>query len=454
MNQVSVSLLTLTFCIYECSATSLNVLSLKENNEATIQQGSLLDNAIAAPSWQLVSFTNEPVIDSSMAAAQGIEDGLEGGRILKDRKGLYHMFPTERMRKGSGIGDGPQPSNLYTRLGHWTSKTPGTPGSWQRVGTIVESTRVYDGSDRKASLFAGMPVFDPADGDKGRWHFFYVAYCEAPMSSGPVAHQHAYVQFDGAIAHAVSEHPGEDGLDGPYTDMGFVLDPRVQGDQDLSWEGDQGDDAFFPYRLPSGKWVAFYGSALSRKQPFSNENKAFNHDWFVGLASFQFPEKSQTSSFLSQSKETLDAHADVATASSLGNSGAQWRKLREHAVNPVMMDAAVENPVVTKTQDGQWYIAVYYPFEPGVVAFSFSKDGLSWSKGTRVEMTPGATPCGPGGLFTALGLVPEPELGRGVYSIMFTGRSTSDQNSFENVCYARVRNVAEGPPNGIITPGE
>ena len=65
--------------------------------------------------------------------------------------------------------------------------------------------------------------------------------------------------------------PGREGFGGPYEDIGVVLQPGKASDK---WEGLQGVDSFFPYRV-GGRWYAFYGSAHTELRPMS---------WLVGLA--------------------------------------------------------------------------------------------------------------------------------------------------------------------------
>ncbi|CAK9112169.1 Uncharacterized protein SCF082_LOCUS52019, partial [Durusdinium trenchii] len=327
------------------------------------------------PRLQVRELALRPAIGEAEASHWGIQDGFEGGRFLKTDDGLYHCFPSERMRRGTGQGNGTLPSDLVMQIGHWASATA-RPGSWYRVGTLVRSTGLYNASGVHSSTWAGMPVYDD---DTRRWHLFYVGYRSAPMNGS-----HAYVQFGGVIVHAVSSVPGPGGLGGPYEETGVVLNETMPG-TNLSWEGDQGDDAFFPYRLRNGEWYGFFGSALSRKK-----TGGWNADWHVGLA----------------------------TAPRLAGP---WAK---RPGNPLRFDGAVENPVVTLTQDGEYYMAVYYPFA-GFVGFTWSRDGVTWSRGVHLNVTPHVDPpCG-GTPVTALGLVPEPQLGPGIFSLLFTGRGAS-----------------------------
>ena len=62
-----------------------------------------------------------------------------------------------------------------------------------------------------------MPSFD----DKEQlWHLFYVGYKSAPNNASGW-----FSNFDGRIYHAVSAVVGEEGIAGPYRDVGAVLEP-------------------------------------------------------------------------------------------------------------------------------------------------------------------------------------------------------------------------------------
>ncbi|HBY63956.1 MAG TPA: hypothetical protein DEH78_29385, partial [Solibacterales bacterium] len=62
------------------------------------------------------------------------------------------------------------------------------------------------------------------------------------------------------------------GIGGPYQDAGVVM---RRGPDSLGWEGLQGTDSFFPYRV-GDRWYAMYGSARTEKLPIEH--------WLVGLA--------------------------------------------------------------------------------------------------------------------------------------------------------------------------
>ena len=102
---------------------------------------------------------------------------------------------------------------------------------------------------------------------------------------------------------------------------------------------------------------------------------------------------------------------------------------------------APENPVVTTTTtDGKYYLAVYDALRGGedVIGLSFSSDGVTWRYSQILTVQPGDThPCG--AIRTPLGLVPETDLCKGCYSVLWTG-ITGD---FRPVCHAIIRNVNE-----------
>jgi hypothetical protein len=85
--------------------------------------------------------------------------------------------------------------------------------------------------------------------------------------------------------------------------------------------------------------------------------------------------------------------------------------------------------------------------ECDAIGLAWSPDGVTWSTNAtallRVQ-TGGHHPCGQ--IRTPLGLVSEPELCAGCYSVLWTGYSTlkgTDNNGFTPVCHAIVRQKNE-----------
>ena len=264
-----------------------------------------------------------PVLTINSTGSEGNKYGFEGGRVLK-LKGVYHLFTSEM------IGD---PHWVKMRLAHWVSKDRLL---WKRIGTLAESSGDFTGRDPRAALWSPLPVYDPKD---SRWNLFYVAYQAAPDTARQWLTNH-----EGRIWRAVSKTPGVDGIGGPYTDVGVILQRGKDSD---SWEGLQGTDSFFPYRVGNG-WYAFYGSAHTEKLPISL--------WQVGLAKAP----------------------DLA---------GPWARCTE--LNPLKVESRfVENPIVSELEDGT-YVAVYDTDQPNAIGYTFSMDGIHWSSGQHLVVQQG-----------------------------------------------------------------
>lgn len=281
-----------------------------------------------------------PILTVHSAGAQGNKYGFEGGRVLKI-KGTYHLFTSEMVA---------DPHWVKMRLGHWTSSDR---IHWKRLGTVAESSGDFTGKDQRAALWSPLPVYDPKE---ARWNLFYVAYEAAPDTT-----QQWLTNHEGRIWRAVSTTKGEEGIGGPYKDIGVVLQRGKDSDP---WEGLQGTDSFFPYPV-GDRWYAFYGSAHTEKLPLSL--------WQVGLA------KSQ----------------DLA---------GPWLRCTEF--NPLKVETRfIENPIVTELADGT-LVAVYDTDAPNAVGYTFSRDGIHWSPGQHLIVQEG-TGVWASEVRTPLGLIPE-----------------------------------------------
>jgi hypothetical protein len=292
----------------------------------------------------------KPVLTVRDSGAEDIKYGFEGGRVVKI-DGTYHLFTSEM------AGD---PHWVKMRLAHWTSTDR---LHWKRAATLYESSGDFTGKDPRAALWSPMPVYDP---DAKRWNLFYVAYQAAPDTDHEWLTNH-----EGRIWRAISQTPGREGIGGPYHDTGIVLERGKDSDP---WEGLQGTDSFFPYRV-GNKWYALYGSAHTEKLPLSL--------WQVGLAA----------------------------APSLAGP---WNRLTN--LNPVPMERRfIENPVVTRLADGA-YVAVYDNHRPNEVGYATSADGIHWSHGQHLVVQAGS------GVWasevrTPLGLVAEDN---GLFTLFYT----------------------------------
>ena len=324
------------------------------------------------PVLTLVEAHETPVITQSSPGAEGNKYGFEGGSVVKVA-GRYHMMPTEV------FGD---PQTVRTRMAYWTSKDR---IHWTRVSTLYESSGASDGKDPRASLWAPMPVYDEAG---ERWNLFYVAYNSLPDT--PTVY---WENFDGQIWRAVSKVKGRAGIGGPYEDVGVILKPDAETEP---WEGLQGTDSFYPYRV-GDVWYGFYGSANTEKMPCQH--------WRVGLAK----------------------------ASTLAG---KWKRVPE--LNPVQFEKVyTENPIVTRAADGT-YLAVYdratVSDNPTAIGYSVSRDGIHWSPGIGLDLQPDAKSRWADHINTPMGLIPE---GNDTYTVFYTG--VVDKPSYESVGFVTLK---------------
>jgi hypothetical protein len=322
-----------------------------------------------------MSAYSSAVLTTKSPGAEGNPYGFEGSRVVKVGS-TYHLFTTEMTG---------EPRFVKTKLAHWISDDR---VHWRRESTLFESTADLSGRDPRASLWAPMPVFDD---HANRWEIFYVGYRaepegspyppkSSPAENNPhlfhVAPQdlnpHIFYNYNGTIWRAVSTNPGSAGISGPYRDAGIVLHP---GPDSQPWEGIQGTDSFFPYRV-GNTWYAFYGSchceSLSRSA------------WQVGLAS----------------APTL---------------AAQWTRLPTG--NPVLVDPHfVENPIVAQLTDGT-FVVVYNGPQADGFGYATSNDGMHWGEGRSVSILPAGVEHWAQRIRTPLGLIAEED---GTYTLFFT----------------------------------
>lgn len=325
---------------------------------------------------RLVAVYPHPVITLNSPGAENDKYGFEGGRAIKV-SGTYHLFTTEM--------DG-EPRFVKTRIAYWTSSDR---IHWKRISTLFESTAEMTGTDVHASLWAPMPVYNLAE---GRWNLFYVGYRAepegspyppklAPADTNPYLEhpdpehlgKHIFYNSSGVILRAVSRVKGLQGIGGPYDEAGIVLKP---GPDSQPWEGIQGTDSFFPYRA-GGKWYGFYGSCHCESLPVKG--------WQVGLAS----------------SPTL---------------AGPWTRVE--GLNPILLDRHfIENPIVTRVQDGT-YVAVYNGPQPDAVGYATSSNGIRWNRGLNLIVQPRDGAHWASTVRTPLGLIPE---GHGTYTLFFSG---------------------------------
>ena len=318
-----------------------------------------------------------PVIGQTHSGLDGNKYGFEGGCAFREG-GTYHLFSAE-------IYD--SPFWVSMRLGHWTSPDL---KKWTRASTLFTSKGEGHEADSKFSIWAPMPIYNDAE---GRWNLFYICY-RGPLAEGESTH------MDGKVYRAVSTVPGRKGLGGPYEDAGVVLQPDAASQP---WEGQQGTDSFFPYRV--GKlWYSFYGS--HNYHPISL--------WPVGLA----------------------------RAPALAGP---WTRC---ANNPSPIEPKfIENPIVQKI--GRAWVAVYdsspiegeatYVCDGRHIGYSASADGVNWPKGRRVQVQTRETGDWSDDIRTPLGLI---ALDDGRYAMLYTGKVRGSQFWAVGLAYVAVEEDA------------
>lgn len=298
---------------------------------------------------EIVEWHEGPVLGEGDPGTEYIKHGFEGGRVIR-QDGWYHLFTSEQS------GD---PKWVKMRMAHWKSEDG---LDWQRVSTLFESSGDYTGEDPRAALWSPMPVYNDED---STWYMTYVAYRCKPDTKQQFLNNH-----DGRIWQARSLVKGKDGIGGPYEDIAVIQEPGPLADE---WEGLQGSDSFFPYKV-GNKWLAFTGSAKTEKLPMEF--------WGNGLAL-----------------------APALTG--------PWIRLSKRS--PVDFGTNFsENPIVTQLDDGT-LIAVMDSHGTGF-GYSVSVDGLNWSKMKYVQVT-NKLDTWWAEFRTPLGLIQEDD---GLFTIFFT----------------------------------
>jgi hypothetical protein len=305
-----------------------------------------------APELVLIKSYPKPVITNRMPEAGSNKFGFEGGRVIKINN-VYHLFTSEM------IAD---PCWVKMKLGYWQSKDK---LNWQRISTIRESSGNFNGQDTRAALWSPLPVFDEKE---NRWNLFYVAYRSAPNEA-----ERFLLNHDGRIYRAVSAKKGQEGIGGPYKDVGIVMQPDAESQP---WEGLQGVDSFFPYKV-GNKWYAFYGSAKTEEKPIRL--------WTAGMASAP-------------------------------GIGGPWKRMPQG--NPTNIeDVFFENAIVHPLKTGGYMLVYDAASSEDAIGYSYSADGVNWQKGKHLTIQSKKGEWSKD-VRTPLGLVEE---GNNRFTIFYTG---------------------------------
>jgi hypothetical protein len=221
-----------------------------------------------------------------------------------------------------------------------------------------------------------MPIYNEAE---SRWNLFYVCY------RGALAPDES-THMDGKIYRAASKTLGPDGLAGPYEGVGVLMQPDADS---LAWEGQQGVDSFYPYKV-GDRWYSPYGS--HNYEPISF--------WQVGLAS----------------------------APALAGP---WKRLPDYS--PLSFEKEfIENPIVSRI--GPCYVAVYdsspvgegkkYLEDAVHIGYSVSANGVDWVPGKRLAIHTSDDANWARDIRTPLGLIP---LEDGRFAMPYTARDKMKQ---------------------------
>lgn len=301
----------------------------------------------------VIESTGDVVINRDHPQVKDNKNGFEGGTAFRHGKD-FHLFVTEEVTGWS-----------QTRTGHWQSKDG---QNWQRTGTL--QAPAPGENDARYSIWSPMPVYNK---NEKRWNLFYVGY----ETKGTIY---------GRVFRAVSEKKGKKGLAGPYKDQpGTVIaftDPAKN-----DWEGVQGTDSFFPFRI-GNKWLSFYGSSDARSY------------WYVGLAE----------------ADSLEG---------------KWKRIWSP---PVFTNA--ENPIVITLDDGT-YFCVYddltHLSNDNRIGYAWSADGIRWqSSYVTVPLPQPVT-----NIRTPQSMIPA---GNNTFWIYYTGNTTS---KFDVVARIKVKLTVE-----------
>ena len=361
------------------------------------------------PQWEVVSATPEPVIGPNQTIPHGVFQGFETGQYMAI-DGVHYYVANELGLCENVTWD------KTTRAALWSAPTGAGP--WTRVTTLRNTNSMYTlcnlevgkGLPNKCS-WAPTLIYAPSiiNDSKPVWNMFYSA-CDGAKDT----------PRDGMV-YAVS---ASDSIEGPYVDVPGVAQMY--------------NHAFTSWQLSNGTRMSFRNNVLPFTPLFS-----------VGL--------------------------ERATADDGKSFGGPWA----YDNNSIPFPCGPENPVVTRSADNNWYYAVYdaleqIPNETTVngsspaaggctepssralcksktecdkIALAWSPDGVTWTANatTLIQVqTGGNHPCGQ--IRTPLGMVAEPELCKGCYSVLWTGYSTlkgTDRAGFTPVCHAVIRQMNE-----------
>ena len=295
-------------------------------NETFAQnKNSTMSKAVSeAKVLKMITEHNGPVIDANNAdvVATDNRSGFETGQIVKVNN-TYHMFVNEMFER----------PHRDLRIAYWTSDDA---VKWERKNTVVESISGRTPTNPRSEVWVTGVVFNETE---NAWNIFYVAYRGGDDRKGEIAGN----DYDGRIWRAKSVKTGQDGIAGPYADMGIVMQPD---ENSQPWEGQQAVACFNPYKV-GNTWFTMYDGHYHVPKG----------SWPTGMA-------------FSKSLE------------------GPWTRMPE-GFNPIQVaDVFMENEIVTRLKDGR-YLMIFDSFGDQEIGYSISEDGIQWSKETRIKVQSG-----------------------------------------------------------------
>jgi len=329
---------------------------------------------------EVLSTVSFPLINRTHpGVTPNISGGFETGLVVKVDDGSYHMF---------SVGFPPGPDWGSDIILHWAS--PDGVSDWQPVDQLLH---FHESGGLWYDPVSPMPFFNE---ETNRWELFFMWQVQ-PRRTWTA---------NGTAFRLLSETPGRAGIGGPWAQDPTPVLPHASNQ---SWEMGMQDSISFPYRVPDGRWVAFYGSGP----------RMCCADWLVGLAAAPSPSGPFTRLPVGNPVTLLPAPS----------GGANY----------------TENPTVYALPNGQGFVAVFDALLKEVttgknqgIGFGFSLNGVDWlaEEGVAVSVAPGVAP---GETFwakvvrTPLGMVEE---GDGSWSVFFTAE---DGEGWAGLGLTRVR---------------
>lgn len=375
---------------------------------------------VPIPVWEVVEATPIPLLDATEGAKYNIYSGFETGQYQRIDN-MYYLTVNEL-----GMCEN-QAWNQVTRAALWSA--PNSTGPWTRITTLRNGSHMYSDckntdhpypdQENETNFVTWTPQLLHANSvvntsGQDVWQLFYSS------------NQERDGKFNG-ISWAVST---TDSIAGPYVDV-YELPDGTELPQAVVVNYSH---SFAAWTLPNGSWIGMKNN-------------------IPGAASFS---------------AGLIAPVDRASP------GGVWvpigPNIAHYNGSNTGLGWAPENPYITAAANGQGYYAVFDAlYQPAAdpindhskgttgavdssisdicqdkdkcdrIGVAWSEDGVTWSNTALVPVqTDGNHPCGQ--LRTPLGLVAEPELCKGCYSVLFTGILSPD---FRPLCHAIIRNVNE-----------